>query len=564
MKSINWLLNVGANFYFFVFIFFWTISQLRRLFWHLSIFQLKEFRFDRYFSWLKSEEAILSLINPWAITKIILLVLLLFPQFLPFCFHAFFLMYFIEGLYGLFQFTTLRFKRPRLTSKVLIILMAFVILFSFLTAAIIILATNNFAYISILNRSLDLGFVSLDILLLPLTLSLLSLLITLNEILRKMVYEKLSIFLKSFNDLKIIAITGSYGKSSTKEFLYEILKDKFKILVIPKNINTEIGIANFILNNLKEYHQILIAEIGAYKMGEIKRIGKTLNPDISILTAISNQHIDLFGSQDNIVKAKFEIAEILKQNGTLIINQDSNLIKDNLLNLENKRPDIKIKRVSIINKSDYYATQICGEKKDGIIDSYSFIFNYGKISIKLKTKLVSRNFILNLCLALATSDIAGIKVNTIENALLNISQPEHSLKIYKNCLNGSLIIDDSYSSNEDGFNEALILANSIKKNQKILIFRSLIELGNISPKIHYELAKKIGKIFNYVILISDNYKDFIILGLKESNFNLKNLYFLKDNKKILKIIKKLADKDTLILLENRLSKILIKNIISIN
>jgi len=125
-------------------------------------------------------------------------------------------------------------------------------------------------------------------------------------------------------NLTVIGITGSYGKSSTKEFLSQILSKKFRVLKTPGNINTEIGVSQFILKNLKTDVEILIVEMGAYRAGEIRRICGIVRPKIGILTGISQQHLALFGSMESIKNAKYELINSLPKDGLAVFNGENN------------------------------------------------------------------------------------------------------------------------------------------------------------------------------------------------------------------------------------------------
>lgn len=532
------------------YIILWLASQIRRTFLHLSIFQLKEFRFDRYFSFLKTDEGKILFLKTLPLLKFVLLFLYFLGFYKILCAVGIFIIITFEGIYSLYKLIFFKFNRPRFTFKITVLTLLYFFIFFFTSFYLIYILTSQFKNLYIFNQSLSINLILLDRLQYPILFIVVSFLIPLNNILRKKSFKKLKELLKKRKDLKIITITGSYGKTSTKIFLYKILKSKFKVLLIPKNINTDIGISNFIIKNLKPFHQILITEIGAYKIGEIERIGKILNPDISILTAISNQHLELFGSQKNIIKAKFEIAKILKENGIFIVNIDSPFIEKNLNFTKNLK--LKIKKVSIYKKACYYAKNIKEIYKNSQPNGLEFDLIFNSKKEKFKTKLISKNFLINLLLALVSSDILGIKIKDSKNIIENISQPQHSLKIYKT-KNKNLIIDDSYSSNLEGFLEAIRISKKIKKENKILIFRSLIELGKEGIPSHIKLSKEIAKTFNFVILTSYDYKEIIINALKQEKFNLKNFFFEKNPKKIKKILKNIIkNKKTLILTENRI------------
>lgn len=537
---------------FFAFTFIWLLVQIRRLFFHISVFQLKEFRFDRYFSWLKTQEGLNILLHPWSLIKYILLIFLFWPKLFSFCFYGFFSIYLWESVYALFEIITWRFKRPRLTIKITILIALSIIVAAVIASIAIIHTTNWLTNLSLFNNQLVKQLLIIDRLLILIIMVEVVLLNILNNILRRRAYEKLSQLLNKNKGLKIIAITGSYGKTSTKNFLHTLLTGHIPLITVPQNINTEIGIANFILENLHSSHKIIIVEIGAYKKGEIEHIGSILKPDISILTAISNQHLDLFGSQQNIIEAKFEIGKILNPKGTLIINSDSRLIMSYINRFQKIRPDVKIRTVSIQKSANYYATQISNTPLNGPSQGTSFTLNTKNLTIELKTHLVSPSFITNLLLAIAAAREINVKISHIVSKIVCISQPDHTLRIYKNPLKNNIIIDDSYSANEIGILEAINIAAKSRLKNKIVIFRPLIELGKDSDRTHQKIASKMSKVFTYIIATSYDYVNIITEVLKKSGFNMNRFLVIKNDRRLLSLVKTIANKNSLILMENRI------------
>ncbi|HRP36432.1 MAG TPA: Mur ligase family protein, partial [Candidatus Dojkabacteria bacterium] len=124
------------------------------------------------------------------------------------------------------------------------------------------------------------------------------------------------------NTMKVVAITGSYGKTTTKELIYEILKDKFNVAKTPLNNNTAVGLAQAVKTYIKDDTEVFVVEMGAYRKGEIKQSTKIVSPDIAVVTALSQQHVSLFGSIEKIYQAKFELIDGLKDNGVAIFNGD--------------------------------------------------------------------------------------------------------------------------------------------------------------------------------------------------------------------------------------------------
>ena len=137
--------------------------------------------------------------------------------------------------------------------------------------------------------------------------------------------------LKSCPDLKVIGITGSYGKTSMKFYLSTLLRGKYDTLMTPESYNTPMGVVKTIRGSLKGYHQIFVCEMGAYRVGEIDELCRIADPDHGIVTSIGPQHLETFKSVENVVKTKFELADhVLKKNGTCFLNLDNEFIRANL------------------------------------------------------------------------------------------------------------------------------------------------------------------------------------------------------------------------------------------
>lgn len=302
-----------------------------------------------------------------------------------------------------------------------------------------------------------------------------------------------------YPNLKVVGVTGSYGKSTTKEILADILSKKYKILKTPVNNNTAIGIAQLILSKLDENYEIFVVEMGAYKVGEIKEICDMVKPQIGVITAINEQHLALFGTIENTIKAKFELVDCLPQTGLAILNiGDANIQAGmELRSTPDRSIKAKVKLYSVGAKADVYTTgEACGRQsiKFKLIsgaDMKDFIINITgchNTSNALAAIIAAENLNMNL------DEISQIlqKVNYLDIALKNMAGP-----------NGSTLIDDTYNANPDGVIAALNHAKS-QRGRKIIVMSSLIELGSRAHEIHEKLGKEISQIAAKVYFL-DNY-----------------------------------------------------------
>ncbi len=359
---------------------------------------------------------------------------------------------------------------------------------------------------------------------------------TLNYFLKNKKFSEARKKREEFSNLTVVGIAGSYGKTSTKEFLASLLEKKFnknKILKTEKNQNTELAIANLIVSKLNKDHKFLIAEIGAYKVGEIKKVMEFLKPQFGILTGISFQHLDLFGSFENIKKAKSEIVYNLPDNGTAIFNGSNKEV----LKIAKKYPKKKI--IFSLEKTPY--SNVWAEDIIQTKDYLEFYFSTEQKKEKIRLNLIGRHYIENFLAAAIMAKTLGLSLKEISQYANQIKPPFTSLKkiVLKN---GLSVISDTYNMNFEGILSAL---NYLKlyKGKKIILLPCLIETGEKSKELHQKISQEINNIC---------YKAYIF-GKK---------CFIKDSKKFiynpdLKEIKSLKDslgKEDAILLEGKLDK----------
>ena len=383
----------------------------------------------------------------------------------------------------LFSFHGIRY--PKLTPKVIVILIVgisieFLILFYFYSVPVFLLL----------------------IILAPVIFSLLVLVFQIPAtILIKITLKKAKEKRERFKDLTVIGITGSYGKTAVKEFLYEILSEKFNVLKTEKNINAEIGIAKTILNELKPEHQIFIAEIGAYEIGKIKQVAQMIKPKIGILTGINEQHLSTFGSLENIRKAKNEILEC---------------------------SEIKID----YNDLDLTATDIAIGKE--------FVF-FKVDGVDFKVNLLGKHNINNILLAASCAKKLGMSLEEISKACLKIKPEQGGMKFLKR--NGLIILDASYSANPDGVIADLEYLK-FYQGKKVIIMPCLIELGDVAKEVHQRIGKKITEVCDLAVITTKDY-------FKEIKGENKNIFLIENPENIVAKVRELSNQETVILLEGR-------------
>jgi len=337
-------------------------------------------------------------------------------------------------------------------------------------------------------------------------------------------YKEASEKLKKYKKLYKIWITWSYWKSSMKEYLSTLLWEKYNIIKTPENVNTEIWIANFVLNTDFSKYDFFIAEMWAYRKWEITTCSKIVNQKDAFLTGLGNQHIWLFGSQQNIIDAKFEIwSKVLENNWKLYLNnaniielnQNTIHIKDELwiIDFKWKTPEI-VKKLLEKDKIIFYGKYI------KILDQNEKGTKFMVKNHIFETKLIWRWQLINLQWAILYALDNWINPEKIQNWLKKLKQPKNTLEFITNeyeiekLENWKLIkekykvriIDDTYNLSVNGLLNAVDTIQNFKW-KKILILDDILELWKFADKIHYKLWQYLWKIFNEIMFVGINYKD---------------------------------------------------------
>lgn len=348
--------------------------------------------------------------------------------------------------------------------------------------------------------------------------------------------------IKDMSALSIVGITGSYGKTSSKNILNEILSVKFNSYATPKSFNTPYGIIIAINNHLDKFNDFFIAEMGAFYKGEIKGMCDLVKPKYGILTKIGTAHLDTFGSQENIQQGKFELIESLPSDGVGFLNMDDPLQTG--YNLKNK---VKTMWYSIGNKkADVYAKDIKLSKNG---TSFKVVFKGDPNEYDFETKLLGKANVYNILSSILVGKHFNMTPNQLQLGVKRIKPIEHRLELKQ--YGKITIIDDAYNSNPEGAEMALEVL-SMFPGKKIVVTPGMIELGNMQYELNMILGKQISKVADHVILVGKEQTKPIFDGLMVSEYDAKKIDVINDVKDAFKIIQKIQDKDTCVLLENDL------------
>ena len=349
--------------------------------------------------------------------------------------------------------------------------------------------------------------------------------------------------LESMNNLKVIGITGSYGKTSSKNILSDILNIKYNVLPTPKNLNTYNGLIMTVNNYMDKFTDIFVAEMGAYVKGEIKGLCKLVKPKYGILTTIGTAHLESFGSEQNIIDGKFELIESLPSDGFAVLNGDDE--KQVNYKLKNK---VKIIWIGINNQdADVVAKNI---KCSGKGTSFDVVFKGDKNKYSFETKLLGKHNVYNILAALACGKEFGIEINSLIRAVKNVKPVEHRLELKK--LGNFYQIDDAYNSNPVGAKNACEILGMMD-GIKVVVTPGMIELGLKEDEYNEIFGEQIAEVADYVILIGKNKTKAIQKGLNNKKFDKEKIILFNDVRDAYPYLNTMGiDKEVYALFENDL------------
>lgn len=298
--------------------------------------------------------------------------------------------------------------------------------------------------------------------------------------------QELAKYKRSLYDIPVIGVTGSVGKTSTKDMIYSVLSTKYKVLKTEGNNNNHIGLPLTILR-LKD-EDIMIVEMGMNNKGEISLLTDIARPTIGIITNIGTAHIGNLGSRENIMKAKLEIT--LGLSGPLIINNDNDIMHDNLKYIKSLNEIITI---GIDNESDYIG--IVKEDDKFVIEG-----------IEMESPIKTRAFIYNSIMAYVVGKLCDVDIEDIKRGISNLNLTSNRLE-YKEYKEGIRFIDDTYNASLDSIKSSLEVLRKEKCKRRIAVIGDVLELGDYSEEIHKEIGRELlNSNLEFVVTIGEHTK----------------------------------------------------------
>jgi len=499
-----------------------TAYFLKRALYYTHMFQLNSYRYARFFRFIKSNiQKILSLKNSIFIGLILLLSISGIHLGVVF-------MLAIRLIYDVK--TKQQTKKPlAYTARVKRMISIQVILYSGLVILMYQFNADLLIFATIIFMSL------------PILLVANMVLIPWEKMMKNYYYKDAKKRLSEHSTLKIIGITGSYGKTSTKFILEKILSKEFNTLVTPHSYNTLLGVIITIRNMLRRSHEVFVVEMGAKQKGDIEEICRLVNPDYGIITAVGPQHLETFGSVDTVIDTKFELAQSVASKGICYVNGD------------NKNVRIGIERYS----NPQYVTYGSDEDNQVVIrhirqDASGSEFEVGinHQMYRFQTRLLGDHNMLNIAGAVAIAIELGVPYEKIYAGVKELKPVEHRLEL--KAQGDYFILDDAFNSNPTGAKSALDVLARFENGRHIIMTPGMIELGAMDDELHIAFGQQIAEVCDEVILIGEKKTKSIVAGLQAKNYPMDQVHICQTVFEGFNKIRELVQTGDVVLIENDL------------
>lgn len=337
-------------------------------------------------------------------------------------------------------------------------------------------------------------------------------------------------YLRNHRPVKVVGVTGSVGKTSTRDMVYSVVKQKYKTLKTEGNYNNEIGLPLTILR----YHdeEVLVLEMGMNHLQEMSRLSMIARPDIACITNVGTAHIGELGSRENILKAKLEIINGMKEGSTLIINQDNDMLQTVEL------PHLNVVRVGKGKEASIQASHIVLEETKS-----SFEVEYqGKKEI-IEVPVQGEHNISNALIAIAVGIELNISLEDIKKGIQEFKLTKNRMDILEK--NHKTVIDGTYNASGDSMKSSIdVLANY--KKRKVAILADMLELGDYSQQLHEEVGSYVASKGIDILVCVGKEAKYIYQKARES---MKDVYYFESNQEVIARLDELLKEDDVILVK---------------
>lgn len=350
--------------------------------------------------------------------------------------------------------------------------------------------------------------------------------------------------LESMPNLKVIAITGSYGKTTTKFLIRDLLKERFRVCATPASYNTPMGICKVINNDLEAGHQMLVLEMGARYEGNIQELCDIAQPDIAVVTTVGVAHLETFGSVQTIAKEKGTLVENVKPGGQAVLNVDNPYVQKmtDRTDLEYIKVGLDTGEISASNiqYDEHGCRFIISDKSREDIEKE-----------EIHMPLLGTHNVANMLLAFGVGKALGLRFKTMAVAAQSVDPIEHRLELKRQ--NGLIVVDDAFNSNPVGAKNAIDTISKFDGRRKIVITPGMIELGDIQEKENRRFGEHMGRAkLDLIILVGREQTKPIYEGLQKTGFPEENIRVVSSLFKANDVMQDFTQEGDLVLYENDL------------
>lgn len=351
--------------------------------------------------------------------------------------------------------------------------------------------------------------------------------------------QQIATYKRSLYDIPVVGITGSVGKTSTKDIIASVMAKKYDVLKTQGNYNNQIGMP-FTVLGLKN-HNAMVIEMGMNQKGEISNLTKIAKPTVAVITNVGTAHIGNLGSRENILKAKLEILEGLQEGGTLVINNDNDMLHEWYKSEESKK--FNVVTFGIENKSDIMPYDIVLSENGS-----AYKIDIDGETYNVNVTVGGNHFVLNSLCAIAIGRLFNINMLDILNGIANFELTKRRMQVEKN-KNGITIINDCYNANYDSMKAAIEYLGKINAGKKIAVLGDMLELGEFSKMLHEKVGEEVAKNSIDVLITVGELSKNIASKAQEKGINKENIFVCEENLEAVKIINDIAKQGDAILLK---------------
>jgi UDP-N-acetylmuramoyl-tripeptide--D-alanyl-D-alanine ligase len=344
----------------------------------------------------------------------------------------------------------------------------------------------------------------------------------------------------------VVGIAGSYGKTSTKYITETLLSERFQVLKTPQSFNTLMGLCRVINGDLKPEHQVFIAEMGAYRRGDVRELADLVRPRIGVITSIGPEHFERFKSIENIQNTNYELIESLPESGVAIFNNDI----DECRELADRTSSVKVLRYGLDKSRPnlHLWAEDVSMGAEGL--DFTLADNDGN-RVKTHVNLLGSHNTLNILGAACVALEMGLSLQEIAQAIPKIKQVPHRLQLVPGA-GGVSVIDDSYNSNPIGAIEALRVLRAFNTGKRVLVTPGMVELGELEAEENERFGAAAAKVCDYVLLVGARQTQPILRGLESEQFPSERLRVVRDLSEATLELQKIVRRGDVVLFENDL------------